>query len=106
MSAQIDRETAGVFVISATPFAEDGALDLQSTDRLIDFYLEAGVTGLTILGIMGEASKLSPEEAGAFLESVMRRVEGRVPVVVGVSAAGLDPMRRWRIDRCRPVPPA
>ena len=89
----IHRQSAGVFVIAATPFADDGALDLESTDRLVDFYLDAGVSGITILGIMGEAPKLSADEARAFAGRVIDRIHGRVPVVVGVSAAGLDPMR-------------
>ena len=89
----IDRHTSGVFVIAATPFAGDGALDLASTDRMVDFYLERGATGLTILGIMGEAPKLAGHEALAFARRVLGRAGGRVPVVVGVSAAGVDPMR-------------
>lgn len=94
MTQLIDRDTKGVFVIAATPFAEDGALDLNSTDSLVDFYLEKGASGLTILGIMGEAPKLSSDEAQSFVARVMARVAGRVPVIVGVSAAGLDPLRR------------
>ena len=93
MADLIDRQSAGVFVIAATPFTEGGALDLASADRMVDFYLGCGVSGMTILGIMGEAPKLSGEEAMAFARRVIGRIAGRVPVVVGVSAAGLDPMR-------------
>lgn len=89
---KIDRHSSGVFIIAATPFAPDGALDLASTDRMIDFYLESGVTGITILGIMGEAPKMMGDEAARFARHVLARVAGRVPVVVGVSAAGLDAM--------------
>ncbi|SKA27142.1 dihydrodipicolinate synthase family protein [Consotaella salsifontis] len=89
-SQLIDRQTNGVFIISATPFTETGAVDDASTDRLVDFYLEHGVTGMTILGIMGEANKLTAEEATGFAARVLKRVGGRIPVVVGVSAAGLD----------------
>jgi 4-hydroxy-tetrahydrodipicolinate synthase len=92
-SGLIHRETDGVFIIAATPFTEEGGLDLASTDRMVDFYLGCGVAGITILGIMGEAPKLSGEEALRFARHVLDRVAGRVPVVVGVSAAGLDPMR-------------
>ena len=53
----------GVFVITVTPFREDGALDLESTDRVVDFYLEKGADGLTVLGVMGEAPKLTAEES-------------------------------------------
>jgi 4-hydroxy-tetrahydrodipicolinate synthase len=55
--------------------------------------LEAGVTGLTVLGIMGEATKLTAEESRTFVKQVLARVAGRVPVVVGASAAGFAPMK-------------
>lgn len=89
----INRNSDGVFVIAATPFTDDGSLDLASADRMVDFYLETGVSGMTILGIMGEAPKLSSEESQVFARRVIDRIDGRIPVVVGVSAAGLDPMR-------------
>jgi 4-hydroxy-tetrahydrodipicolinate synthase len=84
----LNESARGVYIISVTPFDERGALDLDGTDRLIDFYLEAGVDGITILGIMGEAPKLSHEEAVAFARRVIARA-GSLPVVVGVSAPGL-----------------
>lgn len=90
----IDRNSKGVFIIAATPFDDDGALDLASTDRMVDFYLDCGVTGMTILGIMGEAPKMAGDEAVTFARHVLNRVDGRVPVIVGVSAAGLDTMAR------------
>ena len=58
----MDRNTSGVFIISATPFAEDGGIDLGSMDRLVEFYIGHGVSGITILGMMGEAPKLTAEE--------------------------------------------
>ena len=94
MSNLINRYSEGVFIISATPFAEDGELDLSSTDRLVDFYLESGVSGMTILGIMGEAQKLTADESLRFGQHIINRVGGRVPIVVGVSGASLDNMRR------------
>lgn len=94
MTQRIDRHSEGVFIIAATPFEESGTLDLASTDRMVDFYLETGVTGMTILGIMGEAPKMGGDEAVTFAARVLDRVAGRVPVVVGVSAAGLDNMAR------------
>lgn len=85
-------DTRGVYPIAATAFHPDGRLDTASLDRMIDFYHEAGVTGVTILGIMGEAPKLEPEESLAVVRQVVARA--RVPVVVGVSAPGLAAMRR------------
>ena len=97
MTDPINRTTGGVFVIAATPFADDGALDLASTDRMVDFYLEKGASGLTILGIMGEAPKLSADEAMTFVRRVLART-GALPVIVGVSAAGVDPMKALAQD--------
>ena len=87
---RLDESARGVYIISATPFADDGTLDLESADRLVDFYIEKGVTGITVLGMMGEAQKLSHAESEAFLERVMKRLDDRLPVIVGVSGAGLD----------------
>jgi 4-hydroxy-tetrahydrodipicolinate synthase len=60
---------------------------------MVDFCLESGVTGLTVLGIMGEATKLTAQESRLFVKQVLKRVDGRVPVVVGASAAGFAPMK-------------
>ena len=88
----LTSSAAGVYVICPTPFESDGRVDTASTDRMVEAYLEAGATGLTILGIMGEAPKLAADEALAFARQVIATVAGRVPVVVGVSAAGFAAM--------------
>jgi 4-hydroxy-tetrahydrodipicolinate synthase len=90
--ALLTSSAAGVYVICPTPFESDGRVDAASTDRMVEAYLEAGATGLTILGIMGEAPKLAADEALAFARQVIATVAGRVPVVVGVSAAGFAAM--------------
>lgn len=90
MTRLLDESAAGVFIISATPFTDEGELDLDSADRLVDFYLDNGVSGITILGMMGEAQKLAPDESMRFMQRMLARVDGRVQVVVGVSSAGLD----------------
>jgi 4-hydroxy-tetrahydrodipicolinate synthase len=89
----LDATAKGVYLITVTPFTDSGALDLPSTDRMVDFCLDAGVTGLTVLGIMGEATKLTAEESRTYVKQVLARVAGRVPVVVGASAAGFAPMK-------------
>jgi len=88
MAQRLDESAKGVYIIAATPFTDSGEVDLDSAERMTDFYLECGVTGMTILGVMGEAPKLSPQESSDFAARVMKRVNGRVPVIVGVSAAG------------------
>jgi 4-hydroxy-tetrahydrodipicolinate synthase len=93
MSNVLNADAKGVFVIAVTPFTESGELDLASTDLMVDFYLGSGATGLTILGVLGEATKLTAEESRTFVKRVLARVAGRVPVVVGASATGFAPMR-------------
>lgn len=85
----LDESAKGVFIIAATPFDQDGVLDMASLDRLIGFYIEAGVHGITILGMMGEAQKLTFDEQRQVIDRVLKQVAGEVPVVVGVSAPGL-----------------
>ena len=85
----LTENAAGVYIISATPFTEAGDIDYDSANRLIEFYLEHNVTGMTILGMMGEAPKLSTEESQAFMQHMLKRVAGRIPVIVGVSNAGV-----------------
>ncbi|MGA0593913.1 dihydrodipicolinate synthase family protein [Enterovirga sp. CN4-39] len=83
---------SGTFAIAATPFLPDGSVDFASIDRLTSFYEEVGCTGVTVLGIMGEAPKLDGAEA---LEVATRfiRASGSMQVVVGVSAPGFASMR-------------
>src|SRR5450631_3092208 len=91
--AKLSERSKGVFLITVTPFSDGGALDLESTDRMVDFYLDKGADGLTVLGVMGEAPKLSAEEARSYVKRVLARVCDRIPVIVGVSAPGFAPMR-------------
>lgn len=88
MTQPINRDTNGVYIIAATPFTENGAVDHESLRKLVDFYISHGVTGMTILGIMGEANKMTPQERRAVIDTVMGQAGG-LPVIVGVSDAGL-----------------
>jgi 4-hydroxy-tetrahydrodipicolinate synthase len=87
----LDIRASGVYIIAATPFTEEGAVDGTSLDRLMDFYVGCGITGVTVLGIMGEAPKLTHAESVALTRQVVRRVNG-LPVVVGASSPGFASM--------------
>src|SRR5688500_12142123 len=87
----LDTYANGVYIIAATPFTDDGAVDTASLDRLMDFYIGCGITGVTVLGIMGEAPKLTHAESVALTRQVVRRVNG-LPVVGGASAPGFASM--------------
>jgi 4-hydroxy-tetrahydrodipicolinate synthase len=88
--AQIGPNTNGVYIISVTPFTDQGDIDWASVDSLLEFYIAKGVSGVTILGMMGEAHKLAESESATFAKYFIERVAGRVPVIVGVSNAGVD----------------
>lgn len=82
----------GVFPIAPTPFRGDGAVDNDSIDRLTDFYLKIGATGITVLGQLGEAPKLGFDESVSIARRMIARAPA-LPVVVGVSAPGFAAMR-------------
>ena len=86
----IDEQSKGVYIISTTPFSNDGSIDFNSVESLIEFYIEKRITGMTILGMMGEANKLSANESEGFVKHVIKRVNNRVPIIVGVSNTGLQ----------------
>lgn len=92
----LDHTASGVYPIAVTPFEQNGAIDYASIDKMTEFYLSAGATGLTILGIMGEAPKLDAAESLAVARRVIQRAS--VPVIVGVSAPGFAAMRSLARD--------
>ena len=90
---KLDESARDVFIIAVTPFTDNGEIDYASIDRMVEFYLERGVVGMTILGMMGEAQKLTAAESVTSARHVLKRVGDRVPVVVGVSSPGFAAMR-------------
>lgn len=86
---------SGVCTITLTPFTEEGDVDLGGIDSLARLYLDSGVHGLTILGIMGEAHKLSDAERSIVMERYLEAAGDRVPVVVGCSAAATKVTIEW-----------
>lgn len=93
----LTTDAKGVFPIAPTPFFDDGSIDVSSIDRMMDFYLSCGSTGVTVLGQLGEASKLEHAESIEVAARVISRA-GNLPVVVGVSAPGFAAMRALTQD--------
>jgi 4-hydroxy-tetrahydrodipicolinate synthase len=89
---RFNERTTGVYAIAVTPFHPDGRLDLPSVARMTEFYLRCGCSGITVLGIMGEAPKLDLPESLAVVAECVRHAAGR-PIVAGVSAPGFASMR-------------
>lgn len=90
-------EAKGVFVIAPTPFHPDGRIDDSSVDRMTDFFVKAGVDGMTVLGQLGEAPKMAHDESVGIVKRVIARA-GKLPIVVGVSAPGFAAMRALAQD--------
>lgn len=78
----------GLMPALVTPFDEDGEIDLQATEAIVERHIEAGVDGISALGSTGEFSHLTGPERRRFAEAVVGIIDGRVPLVVGVGTTG------------------
>jgi 4-hydroxy-tetrahydrodipicolinate synthase len=78
----------GVFPILPTPFTDDGVVDEGSLRRIIDYEREVGVQGVSVLGFMGEAHRLSTAERKQVVTTVVDQADGSFPTWVGVLAFG------------------
>jgi 4-hydroxy-tetrahydrodipicolinate synthase len=94
---ELRSKAKGVYVIAPTPFHPDGRIDESSIDRMTDFFLKAGVDGITVLGQLGEAPKMTHEESVGIVKRVIARARG-LPMIVGVSAPGFAAMRALTQD--------
>jgi 4-hydroxy-tetrahydrodipicolinate synthase len=72
----------GAFVALVTPF-QDGEVDFQTLDELVDFQLENSIDGIVPVGTTGECPTLSHEEHKKVVERVVKAVGGQVPVIAG-----------------------
>lgn len=86
----MNPKITGIFNILATPFDASQQIDLDSLRNLVNFQLDKGAYGLTILGVLGEAAKLSVDERKLVMDTVVETVNHRVPIVVGTSHEHLD----------------
>jgi 4-hydroxy-tetrahydrodipicolinate synthase len=78
----------GVYSVLPTPFTAVGEVDEGSLRKVIDLFIEAGVNGVTALGVTGEVARLDDAERRRVLEVVVRHVDGRIGVVAGTTAEG------------------
>lgn len=81
----MNTQITGIFNILATPFDVQEQVDYASLRNLVEFQIDKGAYGLTILGVLGEAAKLTVDERTRVMHTVIQTVNGRIPVVVGAS---------------------
>lgn len=80
----------GIIPILATPFHDNGSIDLPGQLRVVDHLLEQGAHGLAAFGNAGEGYTLLADEKRQLLEAIVKHADGRAPIVVGVGATGAD----------------
>lgn len=76
---------SGVFPAITTQMKRDGSLDMKATANHIEVLLASGVSGLVMLGSLGENQMLTAEEKRSVLALGVEVVDGRVPVLSGVA---------------------
>ncbi|NND02167.1 MAG: dihydrodipicolinate synthase family protein [Acidimicrobiia bacterium] len=75
----------GFVAIAVTPLTDDAAIDYDGLRTLMDFYINCGAVGVTLLGVMGEAHRMTDADALQVVDSTLDAIAGRVPVIVGIS---------------------
>ena len=88
----------GVFPAVTTQLKEDQSLDLPATARHVEALIESGVTGLVMLGSLGENQALDPDEKRRVIEATVQTVNGRVPVLSGVAETSTVAACRYARD--------
>jgi len=76
----------GTYTIMVTPFDADGAVDVPTLERYVDWQIESGIHGLIPLGSTGEFMSMSDDEIALVAKTVIDRAAGRVPVLIGTTA--------------------
>lgn len=75
----------GAMTALVTPF-QDGEIDFQTLDELIEFQLEGGIDGIVPMGTTGESPTMSHDEHKLVIERVVKTVAGQVPVIAGAGS--------------------
>jgi len=86
----MSKKIEGIIPILATPFHDDGSIDADGQQQVVDHILDQGAHGVGVFGNAGEGYTLLGNERRTLLEAIVKRVNGRAPVVVGIGATGAD----------------
>jgi 4-hydroxy-tetrahydrodipicolinate synthase len=77
----------GAITALVTPFHDDGSVDFEALDGLIEFQVEQGIEGIVPCGSTGEAITMTLQERCAVIERTVKRVNGRVAVIAGTGGS-------------------
>lgn len=108
----IDGRLSGVFTALVTPFKDDGSLDLDAFDALLQAQLDTGIAGLVPVGTTGEAPTLNDEERTQIIKRTVDRASGKAFVLAGTGANDTRKAVAWTrqaeklgVDGCLVVTP-
>lgn len=76
----------GSIVALITPFHEDGSVNFEKLEELIEWHIAKGTDGILVLGTTGESSTMSHEEDDAVVECAVKKANGRIPIIVGAGS--------------------
>ncbi len=74
----------GLGVAMVTPFDSRKEIDYEATEKLLEHLVSGGVNYLVLQGTTGESVTLSDDEKHDFIQFVLKKNDGRLPVVVGM----------------------
>jgi 4-hydroxy-tetrahydrodipicolinate synthase len=74
----------GTGVAIVTPFKKDKSIDFKGLEKLVNFIIKGGVEYVVVMGTTGESVTLSKEEKISVVSHVIKTVDGRVPIVMGL----------------------
>jgi 4-hydroxy-tetrahydrodipicolinate synthase len=96
--AEMKPYWSGVFPAITTQMSKDGSIDLDATSTHIEALLKSGVTGMIMLGSLGENQALTAEEKRTVMEAAIQTINGRVPVLSGVAESSVGEACRYVKD--------
>lgn len=76
-------DVKGSIVALVTPFHEDGSVNFEKLEEILEWHVEHGTDGILVLGTTGESSTMTHEEDDAVVECTLKTIKGRIPVIVG-----------------------
>lgn len=76
----------GTITALVTPFKNNYEVDFDALDRVVELQLKSGINGIVVLGSTGEAATLSEKEKLDVILAVQKKVNGKIPVIVGVGS--------------------
>ncbi len=96
------KELIGTGVALVTPFKEDGSIDVNALQGIVEYCIGGGVDYLVVLGTTGESVTLNKTEKGLVVSTVVAANSGRLPLVLGVggnnTAAVIEELLEWDLS--------